>query len=863
MAINTQKLLPPSKLTAAERMAGSYDRRVDDVLNFQVKEKLIDVDKFLKKDNKKKQEKVKKDKVKKKTKARTKREKDLETPKGIKGVEKVKSLIPRTGLLDAVQRFATYTFLGYLLNKFGRETPKLLRILQKATPALNVVEKVIGGIFEGAVSFVDAGYKAHDQMRALSKDIGGEKAQKVYDEFSTNFNSFLNAVLTFGLSELGRGNEKPPEAKSGGGMVRGYARGGQTTRGGRVVGETVQRTFRAQKISRPQRVQPEKVNPGKDVGGKLKIEKLYPNPKPSAKKQPNPYKALTGVSESLDKGGWIGHLMSAGVKVAMGQKVNTGRIARSVSGGISSLSQAERGGLDAVSRSILGMSDGGLVPMMGQNNQVTENLLATLIQSRVNDALRSVTDELIKTGGGRDTGSGAAGAAAGGAGGFNTGASNYVDPKEVYAYLKQKGLSHNHILGILANIQAESSFDAAAIGDGGDSGGLFQHNTERFVGMTAFAGKDWAKNWKRQVDYALREDAGKQYTNKEFKTAADASAWFTLNFERPSNKEQKAKDRLDNLKNFGADGSVIGTGPSKIIKAGPIKGGAVITATGDPDAEQTGSDISIGKGRIGDAIQNPFDNLKITNTGFQGSGSGLSGSGYGRWVTGEVVIGGRKYEVLLGHLDEIKVKKGDTLSTGDVIGTQGISGRATGPHVTTHINALNGGDPSKVLKSVESVWTGGGFIETDNKPKPKSKVISSVNIGGRIYTERQGGKYYENGKPISKADFDAVRKNHPTAFKEALTQQTPRTTYNPAGGGSRGARGGRVRKMEGGGFVGSQRNYSSLSSYPSYDTSMGTTVMIQPMIIERQVPVPMGGSGQTIAFPVPVSVNNNMARLSR
>ena len=171
MAINPQKLLPPSKLTTAERMAASYDKRVDDVLNFKIKEKLINVDKFFKKETKEKVKKVKKEKVKKERKKREQKEKDLETPKGIKGIDKVKSMFPKTGILDAIQRFATFTFLGYLLTKFADETPKLLGILQKTAPVLNTVEKVIGGIFEGVVSFVDAGYKAYDQMRALSKDF--------------------------------------------------------------------------------------------------------------------------------------------------------------------------------------------------------------------------------------------------------------------------------------------------------------------------------------------------------------------------------------------------------------------------------------------------------------------------------------------------------------------------------------------------------------------------------------------------------------------------------------------------------------------------------------------------------------------
>ena len=51
--------------------------------------------------------------------------------------------------------------------------------------------------------------------------------------------------------------------------------------------------------------------------------------------------------------------------------------------------------------------------------------------------------------------------------------------------------------------------------------------------------------------------------------------------------------------------------------------------------------------------------------------------------------------------------------------------------------------------------------------------------------------------------------------------------------------------------------------YPSYDSGGGMMIAIQPIIVEKPIPVPTGGN-KTIMFPVPVSVNNsNMASLSR
>ena len=40
-----------------------------------------------------------------------------------------------------------------------------------------------------------------------------------------------------------------------------------------------------------------------------------------------------------------------------------------------------------------------------------------------------------------------------------------VSEKELYKYLLKKGVSHNHAIGMINNIKAESNFNAAAEGD--------------------------------------------------------------------------------------------------------------------------------------------------------------------------------------------------------------------------------------------------------------------------------------------------------------------------------------------------------------------------------------------------------------
>ena len=54
---------------------------------------------------------------------------------------------------------------------------------------------------------------------------------------------------------------------------------------------------------------------------------------------------------------------------------------------------------------------------------------------------------------------------------------NRVSSQEVYNYLVEKhGLSHNKAMGILSNIAGESDFIINAVGDNGNSYGLFQYN---------------------------------------------------------------------------------------------------------------------------------------------------------------------------------------------------------------------------------------------------------------------------------------------------------------------------------------------------------------------------------------------------
>ena len=122
-----------------------------------------------------------------------------------------------------------------------------------------------------------------------------------------------------------------------------------------------------------------------------------------------------------------------------------------------------------------------------------------------------------------------------------------VPPGDMINYLQSKGMSREHVIGMVNNLKYESSYNPAAIGDNGNSLGLAQWHKDRGQKMINFVGPDWKTNWQGQLDYALTEPDTKKYLSKNFNSSADASKWFTYYWERPANRAQRANQRTANI----------------------------------------------------------------------------------------------------------------------------------------------------------------------------------------------------------------------------------------------------------------------------------------------------------------------------
>ena len=131
---------------------------------------------------------------------------------------------------------------------------------------------------------------------------------------------------------------------------------------------------------------------------------------------------------------------------------------------------------------------------------------------------------------------------------------------EVYNYLTgSKGLSKNKALGLMANIDRESSFRVNPQGgDGGNSFGMFQWNNT--YGRSDIMKKnvsDWQTNWQGQIDHALSGNQLPEYNkvttdfkNTTFESPQQAADYWMKNWERPAHQERDSKKHTEFLSGY-------------------------------------------------------------------------------------------------------------------------------------------------------------------------------------------------------------------------------------------------------------------------------------------------------------------------
>jgi hypothetical protein len=186
MAINTQKLLPPSKISSPlanfsgmssglsiqkktvevskiTQLSVKYNEQNVDV----VRKSLVNVDTLLKTVLTEDKNTTELKRRRKEREEFEERESNLELPREQKKFRLPAVSLPGMSFLDRVKRFLLFTGIGWLFTNFQNQLPKLLGIIKISTPIYGVVENVFKFILSSVVNFIERGYEAYDKIRCL------------------------------------------------------------------------------------------------------------------------------------------------------------------------------------------------------------------------------------------------------------------------------------------------------------------------------------------------------------------------------------------------------------------------------------------------------------------------------------------------------------------------------------------------------------------------------------------------------------------------------------------------------------------------------------------------------------------------
>jgi len=624
---------------------------------------------------------------------------------------------------------------------------------------------IVGTPFRYAIELIRYPFLDEKGKEAQSKNLAKFDA-RIREQFREGLNA-----LTFGL--VGGGGKGSFGSLFGdkGTKGMGYAKqaeGGPApvTRGNKIVGGAVKRTISRRPVKRGVKVQVTKVKPGGSIGGKKKLEKIFPEvPTKDKGKNVNPLGYMQSSYNIATKTPSFGALFALPLKAQLGEKPSS----------VDYMKAAEElsGWMQNTFRGTAGYAGGGKVEAGMFGGDDTTNVIAKSLEenisSKVDAAIKELQKQLMlkegeKKGDDKKTGPD------GGGDGEITGLQGTA--KEYYDYLISKGVKPNQALGLVLNLARESSYNPAAYVidvNGKPSGGLFQWNDIRFTNMTKDVGSDWKTDWKGQLDYALKENDPQSggyaaYAQKNFSSPMDAATWWLKYWERGNDVPRDVAKMEKILEGWKKQGMKQGQGPPGVGPESMVTGGTMGVKTsgfGWRDGKMhTGIDIDGGdKSPISSS-----QDATVVHAGFLNDGFGNS-----------VIL---KYsngaETRFAHLDKINVRSGQKISPSQLIGTQGNTGASRGSHLHFEYfpsgNAMSYSGHANPENYVNSYLRFGGSVRPkvsqtpmDSAGKPDSpigKVIRSFKVANDVFTEREGGKYFKNGKPVDKSYYDAVFKNH-------------------------------------------------------------------------------------------------------
>jgi murein DD-endopeptidase MepM/ murein hydrolase activator NlpD len=702
---------------------------------------------------------------------------------------------PKTGAMDMIKNFVTFTFLGWLFTTLQPLIGKLEWIFPLLKGAFDFIGGTVKFLVESLGSFIKFGYDVYDGIKSSHDEIKQQSSnlQKTFDETTKSLGDLIDGTVkvatsfldvfkeTYDKIDQSKVADSTPAIGSFSSLtsisnlsVTTFSSGGNI-REGRIN----PRTPITRGISSSQRrdvkqpkpnIQSQKTTPGKDVGGEAKVKEVYgekegafkfdfiPLPSFFRTDKKSGYNALISASEEYKKPKsddilGIGNLMGAAIDTSLGQKPEKKTYTQFADG-------------------LKYLVDYGMTNPEEFNKLDLEQMVRNIVEPKVEIAINKIREEINKKSSTEPGGGGPGG------GGFGGGMGDSIES------IDMGGFSAEDIDALGRMIAAESAGESS-IGKAGVLAVIL--NRYRLIksgaaspGAFNVTGKTKEQVTIRDVLFAGGTGSGNQfspYKDGSFERTTSSSGRSALAeaIRAGGNDPEKFKKNLidSGVSEQDADyvvRSVSFSNPSSrgsrpfntreitvgrhVFQQSP---NVKLTGTiGKIDAEITeqrrllvegGTIPSINLGSPAGMRFHPIHNTFKMHDGNdyplplgtpisvikEGEviRSGTFG-GYGEGVEIQHKDGTRSFYA---HLHKRNVKVGDKVSTGTVIGTVGSTGDSTGPHLHFEYNDQNGRlitNPTTLNSIADNTFRFGGNV----RPAEVQKLAKKDGKEG--YINHQG-----------------------------------------------------------------------------------------------------------------------------
>jgi hypothetical protein len=173
-----------------------------------------------------------------------------------------------------------------------------------------------------------------------------------------------------------------------------YAGGGSVTRGGKYTGP-IKRTIQKSQAKRTLKVKPTEVKPGQSVGGKDKIEKIFPEVESKDQtKNVNPLGYMKSSYKTASSTPGLGGLFGIMMKAQLGERPSSADY-QSAADGLTAWMQRTVGG--GIQRTVGAFAQGGEVDAgMFSNSTDMKNVIAKALQDSVTPKVDDILNDLKK-----------------------------------------------------------------------------------------------------------------------------------------------------------------------------------------------------------------------------------------------------------------------------------------------------------------------------------------------------------------------------------------------------------------------------------------------------------------------------------